>query len=31
MKDAFNFSNRLQQYRLCKAFEMTVIRQEGEN
>jgi ATP-dependent Lon protease len=29
MKDAFNFSNRLQQYRLCKAFEMTVIRQDG--
>jgi ATP-dependent Lon protease len=25
MNDAFNFKNRLQQYRLCKAFEVTYI------
>jgi ATP-dependent Lon protease len=28
MNDAFNFSNRLQQYRQCKAFEVTFIRIE---
>lgn len=26
MKDTFTFANRLQQYRPCKAFEMTFIR-----
>lgn len=26
MKEAFNFANRLQQYRTCKAFEVTFIR-----
>ncbi len=26
MKDAFTFANRLQQYRPCKAFEVTFIR-----
>jgi ATP-dependent Lon protease len=26
MKDTFAFSNRLQQYRPCKAFEVTFIR-----
>jgi len=29
MKDTFTFANRLQQYRPCKAFEMTFIRTEG--
>ena len=28
MNDAFAFTNRLQQYRPCKAFEITYIRQE---
>ena len=28
MNDAFTFSNRLQQYRSCKAFEITYIRTE---
>lgn len=28
MNDAFNFSNRLQQYRSCKAFEVTFIKVE---
>ncbi len=26
MNDAFSFANRLQQYRACKAFEVTFIR-----
>ncbi len=26
MKDAFTFANRLQQFRICKAFEVTYIR-----
>jgi len=26
MNDAFNFSNRLQQYRTCKAFEITYLK-----
>ena len=30
MNDAFSFANRLQQYRPCKAFEVTYIR-HGEN
>ena len=29
MNDAFAFSNRLQQYRPCKAFEVTFIRDNG--
>lgn len=28
MNDAFTFTNRLQQYRPCKAFEVTFIKQE---
>jgi len=28
MNDAFTFANRLQQYRSCKAFEVTYIRHE---
>lgn len=28
MNDAFAFANRLQQYRTCKAFEMTILRVE---
>jgi ATP-dependent Lon protease len=28
MKDAFTFANRLQQFRACKAFDVTFIRQE---
>jgi ATP-dependent Lon protease len=28
MNDAFSLSNRLQQYRQCKAFEVTFIRIE---
>jgi len=28
MNDAFTFTNRLQQYRSCKAFEVTFIRNE---
>lgn len=28
MKEAFTFANRLQQYRACKAFEVTFIRHE---
>ena len=28
MKDTFTFANRLQQYRPCKAFEITIIRNE---
>ncbi len=28
MNDTFTFANRLQQYRPCKAFEVTFIRQE---
>lgn len=31
MKDVFTFANRLQQYRACKAFEVTFIRQERES
>lgn len=31
MNDAFSFSNRLQQYRQCKAFEVTFIKQDIEN
>lgn len=31
MKEAFTFANRLQQYRACKAFEVTFIRcEQGE-
>ena len=26
MKDAFSLANRLQQYRACKAFEVTFIK-----
>ncbi len=29
MNDAFTFSNRLQQYRPCKAFEVTFIKNES--
>lgn len=29
MSDAFTFSNRLQQYRQCKAFEVTYIRNQA--
>lgn len=29
MNDSFTFSNRLQQFRLCKAFEATFIKQEN--
>jgi ATP-dependent Lon protease len=29
MNEAFSFSNRLQQYRGCKAFEVTFIRTEN--
>ncbi|HPE68572.1 MAG TPA: BREX system Lon protease-like protein BrxL [Thermotogota bacterium] len=29
MNDAFSFSNRLQQYRSCKAFEMTALFEPG--
>ena len=29
MNDAFTFANRLQQYRSCKAFEVTFIRNEA--
>jgi ATP-dependent Lon protease len=28
MSDAFSFNNRMQQYRACKAFEVTYIRHE---
>ena len=28
MNDAFNFANRLQQYRACKGFEVTFLRME---
>lgn len=28
MKDVFTFANRLQQFRACKAFDVTFIRQE---
>jgi len=28
MNDAFTFANRLQQYRNCKAFEVTFVKQE---
>lgn len=28
MNDAFAFANRLQQYRTCKAFEMTILKLE---
>ncbi len=31
MNDAFAFSNRLQQYRPCKAFEVTFIKTEGSD
>ena len=32
MNDAFTFANRLQQYRACKAFEVTFIKtRESEN
>ena len=31
MNDAFTFANRLQQYRPCKAFEVTVIRNVTSN
>lgn len=30
MNEAFSFSNRLQQYRGCKAFEVTFIRTDGK-
>lgn len=30
MNDAFNFANRLQQYRPCKAFEVTFIKHKWE-
>ncbi|MDM8516539.1 BREX system Lon protease-like protein BrxL [Desulfobacterales bacterium HSG16] len=30
MNDAFNFENRLQQYRLCRGFEVTFIMKKGE-
>ncbi|MCB0294828.1 MAG: BREX system Lon protease-like protein BrxL [Calditrichaeota bacterium] len=30
MNDAFHFANRLQQYRACKAFEVTFIKVEAE-
>jgi len=29
MNDTFSFSNRLQQFRACKAFEITFIKQNG--
>ena len=29
MNDAFTFANRLQQYRPCKAFEVTFIKGKG--
>ena len=28
MKDAFSLANRLQQYRACKAFEVTFIKHD---
>ena len=28
MSNAFSFNNRMQQYRACKAFEVTYLRQE---
>jgi len=31
MNDAFTFANRLQQYRPCKAFEVTFIKTEGSD
>ncbi len=31
MNDNFTFANRLQQYRPCKAFEVTFIRAEGSS
>lgn len=31
MKDAFAFANRLQQYRPCKAFEVTFLRNEVDS
>jgi ATP-dependent Lon protease len=31
MKETFTFANRLQQYRACKAFEVTFIRNELNN
>jgi len=31
MKEAFTFSNRLQQYRACKAFEVTFIKFDESN
>ena len=30
MNDAFTFANRLQQYRPCKAFEVTFIKHKRE-
>ncbi len=30
MNDTFAFSNRLQQFRSCKAFEITYLRNEGD-
>jgi hypothetical protein len=29
MKDTFAFANRLQQFRKCKAFEVTFLQVEG--
>jgi ATP-dependent Lon protease len=31
MNDAFDFANRLQQYRACKAFEVTYLRMDDAN
>lgn len=31
MNDAFTFANRLQQYRPCKAFEITYVRNHKDN
>jgi ATP-dependent Lon protease len=31
MNDAFDFANRLQQYRACRAFEVTYLRIEATN
>jgi ATP-dependent Lon protease len=31
MNDAFSLSNRLQEHRACKAFEVTYLRQNGKN
>ena len=31
LNETFSFSNRLQQYRACKAFEVTFIRTNSES